>query len=152
MIMSFTWLQARHIYIISIQISFSTCMVKQDVKRWFGGRTPPSSFEYPSINGFYSPKQAQIICERDIQCGGFTFKGAKNVRDIVPEVYFFHFIHETSNYLTTEIEHPHWTSYIVGSRDYIIISGIFYTNTSGNWRNVNRYVNFMSKMNVKSDK
>ena len=92
-------------------------------KSWFVGRTPPSSFEYSKLNGFYSPKEAKNICEGDIQCGGFTFKGTKRIKQIIPEVYFFHYINEESDYLTTNIKYPHWTTYIVGSRDYIVING-----------------------------
>ena len=92
-------------------------------KSWFVGRTPPSKFEYSKLNGFYSPKEAKKICEGDIQCGGFTFKGTKRTKQIIPEVYFFHYISEESDYLTTNIKYPHWTTYIVGSRDYIVING-----------------------------
>ena len=92
-------------------------------RKWFVGRVPPSSFEYPQLNGFYLPKQAKYICERDLQCGGFTFKGTKNATFIVPEMYFFHFVNESADYLNTEINYPHWTTYVVSSRDYVIISG-----------------------------
>ena len=92
-------------------------------KSWFVGRTPPSSFEYSKLNGFFSPKEAKNLCEQDIQCGGFTFKGTKRIKYIIPEVYFFHYIDEKSDYLTENIKYPHWTTYIVGSRDYIVING-----------------------------
>ena len=97
-------------------------------RKWFVGRVPPSSFEYPKLNGFYFPKQAKYICERDLQCGGFTFKGTKRATYVVPEIYFFHFINESANYLSTEISYPHWTTYVVGSRDYVIISGEYNLN------------------------
>jgi hypothetical protein len=96
------------------------------IKRSYIGRVPPSQdFEYSSLNGFYSPKRAKQICENDFQCAGFTFKGTRSISNIVPEVYFFHFIDENSEYLTTEIKYPHWTTYIVGSRDYVAISGTY---------------------------
>ena len=97
-------------------------------RKWFVGRVPPSSFEYPKLNGFYFPKQAKYICERDLQCGGFTFKGTKRATYVVPEIYFFHFINESASYLSTEITYPHWTTYVVGSRDYVIISGEYNLN------------------------
>ena len=99
-------------------------------KSWFIGRTPPSSFEYSKLNGFYSPKEAKNICEGDIQCGGFTFKGTKRIKSIIPEVYFFHYINEKSDYLTKNIKYPHWTTYIVGSRDYIVINGQLRSDSS----------------------
>ena len=98
---------------------------KRSTKKWFIGRVPPSSFEYPEINDFYTPKRAKDICEKNLQCAGFTFKGTKTVLDVIPEIYFFHYINESSNSLTTEIKYPHWTTYIVGSRDYIVISGSY---------------------------
>ena len=126
-----------------IQICHFGCMTQNNVGQWYRGRTPPSSFEYASMNGFYSPKQAQAICERDIQCGGFTFRGKKGATDIVSKVYFFHFINKTSSYLTPGLKHPHWTTYIVGSKDHIIISGLYPTNDSTKWRKLNRYANVL---------
>ena len=128
-----------HIYIIYIQIYLTIGTREGKVKRWFIGRTPPSIFEYPGINGFYSPKQAQSICETDLQCGGFTFKGSKKIKYTIPEVYFFHFINESSSYLTTEIKYPHWTSYIVGSRDYIVVSGSYPSYECANCHRLSRY-------------
>ena len=116
------------LYLITIQVHLSITTVEEKVNRWYVGRTPPSSFEYSRINGFYSPKRAQIICERDQQCGGFTFKGPRIIRDYIPEIYFFHFINTSSTYLSTDIRHPHWTSYVVASRDYIIIPGSYPAN------------------------
>ena len=130
-----------HTNIILIQIHLSCCMAKEEIKRWYVGRTPPSSFEYSKINGFYTPNQAQSVCEKDRQCGGFTFKGTKRVKDMIPEVYFFHYIDKSSKYITTEIKYPHWTTYIVGSRDYIIIGGS-YLSQSNNRRRLIRYTNF----------
>ena len=94
-------------------------------KKWFIGRVPPSSFEYEQLNGFYSPQRAKYICDKDLQCGGFTFKGAKNGSITKVEIYFFHFISDLAGYLTTEIQYPHWTTYIVGTRDYVVISGSY---------------------------
>ena len=79
------------------------------------------------------------MCERDLQCGGFTFKGSKKEMYVKPEVYFFHFINESSSWLTTDIKYPHWTSYIVGSRDHIIVSGSYPSHDCMSWRTLNRY-------------
>ena len=94
-------------------------------KSWFIGRVPPSSFEYEQLNGFYSPKRAKYLCERDFQCGGFTFKGTTNNSTNKVEIYFFHFISDQASYLTTEIQYPHWTTYIDGNKDYIVIKGSY---------------------------
>ena len=118
---------------------FSIGSIGSKRKRWYIGRTPPSSFEYSRINGFYSPEQAKVLCERDLQCGGFTFKGSKWIKYIVPEVYFFHFINNTSSYLTTNITHPHWTSFVVGSRDHIIVSGTYPSHKFHSMRKLDMY-------------
>ena len=135
---SFMYFAFCFVYMMFAQLYLSVGMAKGKGKRWFIGRTPPSSLEYSKINGFYSPKQAKSICEKDLQCGGFTFKGSKKIMHSIPEVYFFHYINETSSYLTTEIKYPHWTSYIVGSRDYIAVSGSYPSHDCVDWRRLNR--------------
>ena len=89
---------------------------------WIVGRIPPSKFEYEKLNGFYSEEKAMVLCENDLQCGGFTFKGRIKSKEI-REVYFFHFIHVEASSLEEYRKYPHWTSYIVGSRDCIVLSG-----------------------------
>ena len=143
-----TCCKAWYVYIMYIQIYFSSGMGKGRANRWFIGRTPPSIFEYFSINGFYSPKQAQSICENDLQCGGFTFKGPKKMKHTIPEVYFFHFINESSSYLTTDIKYPHWTSYIIGSRDHIVVSGSYPQPKGINCHRLSRYENFYSNTSI----
>ena len=83
------------------------------------------------INGKYFPKYARRLCERDLQCGGFTFKGLQNETSFKPEIYFFHLVNESATYLTTEIKYPHWTTYVVGSRQYVVISGNYISERSG---------------------
>ena len=91
-------------------------------KNWHVGRVSPSHFEYPDINGYFTPLNAKSICEDDLQCGGFTFKGTKEHLD-EREVYFFHFVREDEHSLSEYMEYPHWTTYIVGSRNYVMIPG-----------------------------
>ena len=110
-----------------------------ETKRWFIGRVPPNQYvEYSSLNGFYSPKSAKLICETDLQCAGFTFKGTRRISNVVPEVYFFHYISENSKYLTTDITYPHWTTYIVGSRSYVAIKGTYQTDSCKATKNISR--------------
>ena len=114
---------------ITIAISINQSL-RREAKRWFVGRVPPNQyFEYSSLNGFFYPKNAKQICETDFQCAGFTFKGTRRISNVAPEVYFFHFINETAEYLTTNVMYPHWTTYIVGSRNYISIIGAYQTDT-----------------------
>ena len=147
-----TCCKAWQVYIMYIQIYFSSGMDKGRANRWLVGRTPPSIFEYSGINGFYSPKQAQSICEADLQCGGFTFKGSKKIKYTIPEVYFFHFINESSSYLTTDIKYPHWTSYIIGSRDHIVVSGSYPQPKGTNCHRLSRYEKVYSNTSILFEK
>ena len=98
-------------------------------KSWFVGRTPPSKFEYSELNGFYSPKEARQICEKDFQCGGFTFKGVKESLG-KKEIYFFRFVPNDQRSLGDYLKYPHWSTYIVSSRDYVIVFGSHRSNVS----------------------
>ena len=91
---------------------------QDEYKNWYIGRAPPTQFEYDRINGYYSPDQAKEICENDIQCGGFTFKGTRqNVER--KNVYFFHYIDFDD---PQNLKYPHWTIY-VPNRKYSAIMG-----------------------------
>ena len=37
-----------------------------------------------NYNILYHHREAEIICEQDVQCGGFTFKGPKMLDRFVP--------------------------------------------------------------------
>ena len=100
-------------------------------KSWHLGRVPPSKFEYGKLNGFYSAEMAQKICNSDIRCGGFTFKGTKT-NGGVKEIYFFHVVYDDTSSLQEYIKYPHWTTYIVTSRDYIVLPGEYF----GEYKNV----------------
>ena len=100
-------------------------------KSWHVGRVPPSKFEYGKLNGFYSAEMAQKICNSDIRCGGFTFKGTKT-NGGVKEIYFFHVVYDDTSSLQEYIKYPHWTTYIVTSRDYIVLPGEYF----GEYKNV----------------
>ena len=90
--------------------------------KWHIGRVPPGCFEYDKINGLFTPEKAEIICKTDIQCGGFTFKGCKDITNHKAEVYFFHFISDGILSLMEYTKYPHWTTYII-LRDYFVTSG-----------------------------
>ena len=93
---------------------------------WHIGRVPPGRFEYERINGFFTPHVAKRICRNDIQCGGFTFKGSRNIKKRKTKVYFFHYVIDDTVSLTEYMKFPHWTTYIT-SRDFIVISGQYDT-------------------------
>ena len=91
-------------------------------KGWYVGRVPPSKFEYEKLNGFYTHSFAKKTCENDLQCGGFTFKGAIESRGR-KEVYFFRFVPNDQASLDHYLKYPHWSTHIVQSRDYVIVFG-----------------------------
>ena len=105
-------------------------------KNWYVGRVPPLHFEYPNINGYFAPLNAMHICENDLQCGGFTFKGSKEHED-EREIYFFHFVRDDEQSLREYMEYPHWTTFIVGSRNYVMVPG-HYLQSFGNFTNLDK--------------
>jgi hypothetical protein len=84
------------------------------------GRIPPGRFEYPQLNGYFSPKEAARVCEADAACAGFTFKGTANSPKASFETYFFHFVPKELFEKGSGLEQfYHWTSYRVTTRDFV---------------------------------
>ena len=110
---------------------FECSVIANSMKGWCVGRIPPSRFEYEKINGFYAPLQATKICENDIQCGGFTFKGTKHGVDM-KEIYFFRFVADDQISLSEYLKYPHWSTYIVGTRDFVVVPGRYATGLTSN--------------------
>ena len=106
---------------LSFNIRF-TSLAKLDLQNWHVGRIPPSQFEYADLNGYFTSINAKDICENDFQCGGFTFKGTKEHQDR-REIYFFHFVRDDEKSLKEYMEYPHWTTFIVRSRNHVMIPG-----------------------------
>ena len=98
---------------------------------WYIGRVPPGSFEYEKLNGFLTPEMARRLCKNDIQCGGFTFKGSKNIKNRKSKVYFFHYVSDDIVSLREYMKFPHWTTYIT-PRDFVVISGQYNTKYYNN--------------------
>ena len=82
------------------------------------GRIPPGNFEYPQLNGFYSPKKAIQVCDSDPECAGFTYKGTRSLLKRKYEIYFFHFVVDNIFENSTEQQYYHWTSYVVKKRRF----------------------------------
>ena len=38
------------------------------------GRISEGMFEYQDLGGWMTPRQGQLLCDQDMQCGGFTYK------------------------------------------------------------------------------
>lgn len=94
---------------------------------FFVGQIPLGRFEYPELNTLLKPNQAQIICENDLECAGFTFKGPKNHLDIPHPITFFRFVSE-STFTETKRANLHWTSYRV-KRNFVIVAGKKFPNS-----------------------
>ena len=60
--------------------------------RFRAGRIRPGRFEYPELNGWMLVDTAVEICESDMACAGFTFKGPFKAKDTTFEMYFFHVV------------------------------------------------------------
>ena len=77
-------------------------------------RVPPGQFEYSELNGEYSPKEAARVCEANLACGGFTFKGPPNSPKKEFEMFFFHYVRpEVFEKRFSEEQSFHWSSYVV---------------------------------------
>ena len=61
------------------------------VGEYLVGRVREGQYEYPRLNGFLTPQVAQLMCDRDKMCGGFTYKGYIGAQD-KQEIFFFHLI------------------------------------------------------------
>jgi hypothetical protein len=60
-----------------------------------GRLSPEPGLELSHFNGFYSPDEASNFCEKNIECAGFTFRGAKGVSQKF-RVKFFRFVSQVS--------------------------------------------------------
>ena len=60
-----------------------------------------------------------IVCEEDLQCGGFTFKGSKDAQ-LKYDMYFFHYINE-KEMMKNSVRFSHWSTYVVESRSFVIL-------------------------------
>ena len=72
------------------------------------GRLREGQFEYPRLNGWMTPYRAKRRCDRDQQCGGFTYKGFITL-DSSQEfnIFFFHLLLNFED----GAESWHWVTY-----------------------------------------
>ena len=88
--------------LISVQLSESEKVKKKSkgsgTKKKTGlsgfivGRIQPNpAFELTSLNGFYKPDEASELCEKTLECSGFTFQGSKGASQKF-RVKFFRFV------------------------------------------------------------
>ena len=85
---------------------------------FFVGQIPLGKFEYPDLKAVLKPQQARVICENDLECAGFTWKGAK-ILDIPHPITFFRYVSEST---FTAGNNYQWTSYRV-KRSFVVVAG-----------------------------
>ena len=79
------------------------------------GRLREGQYEYPRLNGWMTPTRARHRCDRDPQCGGFTYKGFISL-DSSQEFNTF-FFNLLLNF-ESGAESWHWVTY-KAEKDYI---------------------------------
>ena len=79
------------------------------------GRLSEGQYEYSKLNGWMTPQRAKKRCDRDVKCGGFTYKGFIT-NDPTQEfrVFFFHLVLNFED----DIEVWNWVTY-KAERSYI---------------------------------
>ena len=84
-----------------------------------GRLNPDPAFELQRMNGFFSPDEASDACEMDLECAGFTFRGARDVNQKFP-VKFFRFVGQKTFEEAKRSGNWVWTSYRV-KRSFVAI-------------------------------
>ena len=116
--------------LVSVASSKKATKKTEQKSKFLLGRIPPGCFEYPELNGYFSPKEAIKICESDTSCGGFTFKGVTNSPKKEFDTYFFHFVpKELFEKEFSQNQSFHWTSYIVQNRNFTELKNYKFKNT-----------------------
>ena len=112
-----------HVIGSSTSKSKTKTKTKTFISKFITGRIPPGKFEYSKLNGFYRPNVAAKICERDLGCAGFTFKGSPiNIKRNY-EIFFFHFVPKDI-FDVNKKQYYHWTIYQVFSRKEVHLKNV----------------------------
>ena len=91
----------------------SSSKKKTGLTGFIAGRlNPDPALELSRINGFYTPEEASTLCEKNLECAGFTFRGSKNVGQKF-RTYFFRFVGQKSFEDAKRAGNWIWTSYRV---------------------------------------
>ena len=93
-------------------------MVSEIFTDFYAGRIKPGKYEYPKLNGWMLVEEAKEKCEKDLACGGFTFKGSYKTLTRPMEMYFFHIVPQN-----TGVDYFYWSTYEV-DRKYVKLSKV----------------------------
>ena len=115
----------------SIRVLYCLCFVSLSSSsgEWHPGKIPAisSDFDLLDLNGRWRPEDAVKICDKNVRCAGFTFKGLANTTNVKQkdfETYFFSYVYR----VTASFEYANWMSYI-SDKAYAIYKGSFSSNT-----------------------
>ena len=92
-----------------------------------GRLNPDPGFELNRLNGFYTPDEAANLCEKNVECAGFTFRGSKGASQKFG-VKFFRFVAQKTFEDAKKGGNWIWTSYRV-KRSF---AAFFHRKTSTN--------------------
>ena len=101
-----------------MKIFWLLILVCQVFTEFYAGRIKPGKFEYPRLNGWMIVEEAMTICENDLACGGFTFKGSYKTLNHAMEMYFFHVIPNN-----TDLKYFYWSTYKV-NRKFVKLTNV----------------------------
>ena len=102
-------------HLLILIVTFIVSEVSTD---FYAGRISPGKFEYPKYNGWMLVEEAKEICEKDLACGGFTFKGSYKTLTRPMEMYFFHIVPQKAG-----TDYFYWSTYEV-DRKYVKLSEV----------------------------
>ena len=68
------FLQMEHFHILWIVLVMSILPILTGHGMLGVGRISEGQYEYSALNGWMTPAEAKDLCEKDPQCGGFTYK------------------------------------------------------------------------------
>lgn len=87
---------------------------------FYPGKVHFGQFEYAKLNGWMTPMKAIDICEANLACGGFTFRGP-NISNLLVYVHFVHFIYPDGIDIVNS-EGLKWSTYRA-TKKYIVLPG-----------------------------
>ena len=113
-----------------LALILDTAVLGKKVKKAKSGKKKEPSFivgkpnsqfclEYPELNQVVTPKEAKKLCEDDLQCAGFCYKGAKDLGQRF-DMKFFHYLPEMALASSADIDWT-WTSYKV-ARPFVLLN------------------------------
>ncbi|XP_059080971.1 uncharacterized protein LOC131878854 [Tigriopus californicus] len=127
------------IHVFNLTLGAKTKAKKTKKPKYFIGQVPPGQFEYSELHGVYTPTEATQLCEEDLQCAGFTFKGTPHEE----QKYLTNFFHYIPKSVEKHLDHsrPEWSTYR-NKRPFLAFSGLL-ADPGTNTENVESFANIL---------